>query len=339
MSEQMKPEQEGNISRDASSGAAEDFVITPFPGQERFVAPLDETPLKEVDTVDEDEPATSMWADAWRTLRKNPLFIISGLLILFILVVAIFPQLFTKLDPNYCTLESSLNPGSSGHPLGFDQQGCDIYSRVIYGTRTSVSVGILTTLIATLFGGVIGAVAGYYGRWVDALLSRITDIFFAIPLLLGAIVVLQMFRTSSSIWKVVLVLALFGWVSVARITRGSVMETKNLEFNTASTALGSSPMRNLFRHVVPNSLAPVIVIATTSLGAYIVSEATLSFLGIGLPSTVVSWGGDISTAQVLLRVHPEVLFYPSLALAITVLAFIMMGDAVKDALDPKSRTA
>lgn len=256
MSEQMKPEQEGNISRDASSGAAEDFVITPFPGQERFVAPLDETPLKEVDTVDEDEPATSMWADAWRTLRKNPLFIISGLLIIFILVVAIFPQLFTKLDPNYCTLESSLNPGSSGHPLGFDQQGCDIYSRVIYGTRTSVSVGILTTLIATLFGGVIGAVAGYYGRWVDALLSRITDIFFAIPLLLGAIVVLQMFRTSSSIWKVVLVLALFGWVSVARITRGSVMETKNLEFNTASTALGSSPMRNLFRHVVSELPGP-----------------------------------------------------------------------------------
>ncbi|NLT79882.1 MAG: ABC transporter permease [Bifidobacterium crudilactis] len=339
MSEQMKSEQEGNMSGDATSGAAEDFVITPFPGQERFVAPLDETPLKEVDTVDEDEPATSMWADAWRTLRKNPLFIISGLLIIFILIVAVFPQLFTKLDPNYCTLQNSLNPGSKGHPLGFDQQGCDIYSRVVYGTRTSVSVGILTTLIATLFGGLVGAIAGYYGRWVDALLSRVTDIFFAIPLLLGAIVVLQMFRTSSSIWKVVLVLALFGWVSVARITRGSVMETKNLEFNTASTALGSSPMRNLFRHVIPNSLAPVIVIATTSLGSYIVSEATLSFLGIGLPSTVVSWGGDISTAQVLLRVQPQVLFYPSLALAITVLAFIMMGDAVKDALDPKSRTA
>jgi oligopeptide transport system permease protein len=193
MSEQMKSEQEGNMSGDATSGVAEDFVITPFPGQERFVAPLDETPLKEVDTVDEDEPATSMWADAWRTLRKNPLFIISGLLIIFILIVAVFPQLFTKLDPNYCTLQNSLNPGSKGHPLGFDQQGCDIYSRVVYGTRTSVSVGILTTLIATLFGGLVGAIAGYYGRWVDALLSRVTDIFFAIPLLLGAIVVLQMF--------------------------------------------------------------------------------------------------------------------------------------------------
>lgn len=118
-----------------------------------------------------------------------------------------------------------------------------------------------------------------------------------------------------------------------------MLSSKNLEFNTASTALGSTPMRNLFRHILPNSLAPIIVIATTSLGSYIVSEATLSFLGIGLPSTTVSWGGDISNAQSILRTDPMVLFYPSVALAVTVLAFIMMGDAVKDALDPKSRTA
>ena len=148
-----------------------------------------------------------------------------------------------------------------------------------------------------------------------------------------------MFRTNSSIWKVVLVLALFGWVSTARIARGSVMEAKNLEFNTASTALGSTPMRNLFRHIIPNAMAPIIVIGTTSLGSYIVSEATLSFLGIGLPTTTVSWGGDISQAQTNLMTNPMVLFYPSVALALTVLSFIMMGDAVKDALDPKSRTA
>ena len=254
-------------------------------------------------------------------------------------MVALFPQLFTSNDPKYCTLDNSLAGPSAGHPLGFDKQGCDVYSRVIYGARTSISVGILTTLIVALVGGLIGAIAGFFGGWVDAILSRITDIFYAIPMLLGAIVVLQMFRTSTSIWKVVLVLALFGWVSIARIARSAVLEAKNLEFNTASTALGSTPMRNLFRHVIPNSLAPVIVIATTSLGSYIVSEATLSFLGIGLPSSVVSWGGDISTAQSLLRTNPEVLFYPSAALAVTVLAFIMMGDAVKDALDPKSRTA
>ncbi|PAU67040.1 ABC transporter permease [Bifidobacterium criceti] len=314
-------------------------ITKPLPGQERYVAPLDETPLQTVDTVDESAPASSMWADAWRTLRKNPLFIISGILILFIIFVALFPGVFTKNDPNYCNLDNSLEPAAAGHPFGFDLQGCDVYARVVYGTRTSLSVGILTTLIVVAVGTLVGAIAGFFGGWVDAVLSRIVDIFMAIPMLLGAIVVLQMFRTITSIWKVVLVLALFGWVSTARIARGAVLSSKNLEFNTASTALGSTPTRNLFRHILPNSVSPIIVIATTSLGSYIVSEATLSFLGIGLPTTTVSWGGDISKAQSILRTDPMVLFYPSVALAITVLAFIMMGDAVKDALDPKSRTA
>ena len=180
--------------------------------------------------------------------------------------------------------------------------------------------------------------SGFFGGWVDGILSRLTDIFLALPILLGAIVVLQMFKTNGSIWKIILVMTLFGWTSVARIARGAVMEAKNLEFNTASTALGSTPWRNLFRHILPNSLAPIIVVGTTSLATYIVLEATLSFLGVGLPTTTVSWGGDISNAQSILRTDPMVLFYPSAALAITVLAFIMMGDAVKDALDPKSRT-
>ncbi len=314
-------------------------INTTLPGQERYVAPLKETPLQTVDTVDESAPATSMWSDAWRTLRRNPLFIISAILIVFIIFVALFPGVFTKTDPNYCTLDDSLEPARPGHPFGFDMQGCDVYARVVYGTRTSLSVGILSTLIVVAVGTLIGAIAGFCGGGIDAVLSRIVDIFMAIPMLLGAIVVLQMFRTVTSIWKVVLVLALFGWVSTARIARGAVLSSKNLEFNTASTALGSTPMRNLFRHILPNSLAPIIVIATTSLGSYIVSEATLSFLGIGLPSTTVSWGGDISNAQSILRTDPMVLFYPSVALAVTVLAFIMMGDAVKDALDPKSRTA
>ena len=314
-------------------------INTTLPGQERYVAPLKETTLQTVDTVDESAPATSMWSDAWRTLRRNPLFIISASLIVFIIFVALFPGVFTKTDPNYCTLDDSLEPARPGHPFGFDMQGCDVYARVVYGTRTSLSVGILSTLIVVAVGTLIGAIAGFCGGWIDAVLSRIVDIFMAIPMLLGAIVVLQMFRTVTSIWKVVLVLALFGWVSTARIARGAVLSSKNLEFNTASTALGSTPMRNLFRHILPNSLAPIIVIATTSLGSYIVSEATLSFLGIGLPSTTVSWGGDISNAQSILRTDPMVLFYPSVALAVTVLAFIMMGDAVKDALDPKSRTA
>ncbi len=309
-----------------------------LPGQERYVAETKDNADIVVDSVDMSAPAAGMWTEAWRTLRKNPMFIISAALILFTVFVALFPQIFTKNDPMYCNISNSLQHGDSEHPFGYNHQGCDVYSRVIYGTRISLSVGILTTVLSVLIGGIIGALAGFYGKWVDAVLSRITDIFFAIPFLLGAIVVLQMFRKNTSIWKIVIVLALFGWVQVARITRSSVMKTKNLEFNTASIALGSSPIRNLFKHIIPNSLAPVIVVGTTSLGGFIVSEATLSFLGLGLGTSVVSWGGDISDAQQLLRTDPLVLFWPSLALAITVLAFIMLGDAVKDALDPKSRS-
>ena len=317
----------------------EEFFMDPLPGQERYVAPIEETPLKAVDAGDDSVPPTSMWADAWKTLRKNPLFIISAILVVVVLLVTFFPQLFTSVDPRDCKLDNSLEGAVSGHPFGFDKQGCDVYARVIYGARTSVSIGVFTTLLVAVLGGLIGAVAGFFGSWVDAILSRITDIFFAVPLLLGSIVLLQMFRTSTSIWKIVFTLALFGWVSMARIVRGAVIEAKNLEFNTASLALGSTPGRNLFKHIIPNSLAPAIVMATMNLGGYIVSEATLSFLGIGMPSSVVSWGGDISTAQSLLRTNPSVLFYPSAALAITVLAFIMLGDAVQDALDPKARTA
>ena len=208
-----------------------------LPGQERYVAPLEETPLKDVDSVDESAPASSLWADAWRTLRKNPMFIISAVLIVFIIFVALFPGVMTKQNPNYCTLENSLEPASKGHPFGFDLQGCDVYSRVVHGTRTSLSVGVFATVLVVLLGTLIGALSGFFGGWVDTILSRLTDIFLALPILLGAIVVLQMFKTNDSIWKIILVMTLFGWTSVARIARGAVMEAKNLEFNTASTAL------------------------------------------------------------------------------------------------------
>lgn len=167
-----------------------------LPGQERYVAPLEETPLKDVDSVDESVPASSLWADAWRTLRKNPMFIISAVLIVFIIFVALFPGVMTKQNPNYCTLENSLESASKGHPFGFDLQGCDVYSRVVYGTRTSLSVGVFATVLVVLLGTLIGALSGFFGGWVDGILSRLTDIFLALPILLGAIVVLQMFKTN-----------------------------------------------------------------------------------------------------------------------------------------------
>jgi len=307
------------------------------PGQEHFFAELDAGELDVVDRVDEQAPPASLWADAWRNVRRRPLFWISAFLILLVVLVAAFPGWFTSVEPRFCELKNSLGEPSAGHIFGFDRQGCDIYSRVIYGARASVVVGIFTTLMVVIIGSAIGSIAGYFGGWLDALLSRVTDTFFALPLVLAAIVIMQVFQKNRGIVTVVLVLAVFGWPQIARIARGSVMSVKNEDFVTASEALGVSRGKTLLRHILPNSAAPIIVTATVSLGVFIVAEATLSFLGIGLPPTVVSWGGDISQAQTSLRNAPSVLFYPAGALAITVLSFIMMGDVVRDALDPKAR--
>lgn len=318
-----------------------------LPGQERFVAPLEETPLQAIDNVDTQSPPTSMWGDAWRSLRRNPMFIASALMILFLAVVVVLPGLFTSVDPTRCSLDDSLLPARPGHPFGFNQQGCDVFARTVYGARASVAVGMLTTLIVVFIGTTIGALAGFYGGIVDTLFSRITDIFFAIPLVLAAIVGLQVINNIrgesksflGAILPVVLALSAFGWPQIARIMRGAVLTVKNFEYIDAATAIGATRRRNLIRHVVPNALAPVIVIATVSLGIFIVAEATLSFLGLGLPNGVMSWGNDISDAQSLIRAGRNlgVLFYPATALGLTVLSFILLGDAVSDALDPKAR--
>ena len=307
-------------------------------GQDHYVSDIDETGLGAVDAVPDEGAPSSMWGEAWKRLRRRPLFWFAATIIFFAITISLFPSLFTSQDPRYCVLSRSLGaPELWSHPFGFDKQGCDIYSRVIYGARASVSVGVLTTIAVVIIGGTIGAIAGYIGGWIDSLLSRITDVFFAIPLLLAAIVFMQMFKGSRSIMMVVIVLSMFGWTSIARITRGSVLSAKNEEFVTAARATGASRARILMSHIIPNSMAPIIVYATVALGTFIVSEASLSFMGIGLPTSVVSWGADISSAQTSLRTNPMVLFYPGAALALTVLSFIMMGDAVREALDPKAR--
>ncbi|MDR0365905.1 MAG: ABC transporter permease [Bifidobacteriaceae bacterium] len=308
----------------------------PAARQDHFFADPDEVVLGAVDTFDESRPPSSLWSDAWSSLRRQPLFWVATALTLLIIVVALFPGLFSSADPQYCTLTEHLEKPRAGHPFGFDRQGCDVYSRVVYGARASVTVGLLATLFASLIGTVIGATAGYYGGWADSILARLTDIFYAIPVILAAIVVMQVFRSRATVFSVVVVISLFAWVNVARIARGAVMGVKNADFITAATALGVSRFRILLRHVLPNAVAPIIVTATTQLGTFIVLEATLSFLGLGLPSSIVSWGQDISSAQANLRTDPALLFYPAGALALTVLAFIMMGDAVRDALDPKA---
>ncbi|OBF45677.1 peptide ABC transporter permease [Mycobacterium sp. 852002-50816_SCH5313054-b] len=276
------------------------------------------------------------WRDTWRALRRRPKFVVAAALIALIVVVALFPALFTGIDPSYADPSQSLLRPSAAHWFGTDLQGHDIYARTVYGARASLTVGLGATLLVFVVGGALGALAGFYGGWIDAVVSRITDVFFGLPLLLAAIVIMGVMH-HRRVWTVVAILALFGWPQVARVTRGAVLEVRASDYVVAAKALGLNNFQNLARHVLPNALGPVFAVCTLAFGVFIVTEASLSYLGVGLPASVVSWGGDINLAQSRLRSGSPILFYPAGALAVTVLAFMMMGDALRDALDPGSR--
>jgi oligopeptide transport system permease protein len=282
------------------------------------------------------ERPRSLWSDAWRDLRRNPVFIISGLVILFLVVISIWPSLIASGNPLKCDLSKAQEGSQPGHPFGFDGQGCDVYTRTVYGARTSVTVGVCATLGVAVLGSVLGGLAGFFGGFWDALLSRLTDIFFAIPVVLGGLVLLSVV-TSNTVWPVIGFMVLLGWPQISRIARGAVITAKQNDYVQAAKALGASNSRQLLRHIAPNAVAPVIVVATIALGTYIALEATLSYLGVGLKPPTVSWGIDISAASAYIRQAPHMLLWPAGALALTVLAFIMLGDAVRDALDPKLR--
>ncbi|MFE4534254.1 ABC transporter permease [Streptomyces scopuliridis] len=278
----------------------------------------------------------SLWSDAWRDLRRNPVFVLSGLVIVFLVIISIWPSLITSGNPLSCDLARAQDGSRPGHPFGFNGQGCDVYTRTVYGARTSVVVGVLASLGVAVVGSVLGGLAGFFGGSWDAILSRITDIFFGIPVVLGGLVLLSVV-TSSTVWPVIGFMVLLGWPQISRIARGSVITVKQNDFVQAARALGASSSRMMLRHILPNAVAPVIVVATIALGTFIALEATLSYLGVGLKPPTVSWGIDISDASPYIRNSPHMLLWPAGALAITVLAFIMLGDAVRDALDPKLR--
>ncbi|MFT2019116.1 ABC transporter permease [Streptomyces sp. 796.1] len=278
----------------------------------------------------------SLWSDAWRDLRRNPVFLISALIILFLIVISIWPSLIASGSPYKADLSKAQQGSEPGHPFGYDVQGRDLYTRVVYGARASIVVGVCATTGAALLGSLLGGLAGFFGGWGDAILSRVADVFFGIPIILGGLVFLSVI-TSGSVWPVVGFIVLLGWPQISRIARGSVVTVKQNDYVQAARALGASNGRLLLRHIAPNAVAPVIVVATIALGTYISLEATLSYLGVGLKPPTVSWGIDISAASTHIRNAPHMLLWPAGALSITVLAFIMLGDAVRDALDPKLR--
>jgi oligopeptide transport system permease protein len=281
----------------------------------------------------------SLSGDAWHDLRRNPVFWIASAIVLLMVLMAAFPWLFSSIDARTadCALADSLRPPSAEHWFGFDKQGCDVYARVIYGARSSVLVGVFSTLIAGFVALLIGTLAGFYGRWIDALLARVVDVFLGIPTLLGAIVVAKALSGQDlGIWPVVLALGLLGWPTPARVIRSSVIAASHQDYVNAARLLGADNRRIMLRHILPNALAPTVVVLTIMLGAFIAVEATLSFLGVG-PRNTISWGVDIAEAQRWIREASYPLMFPAGFLTATVLAFIMLGDAVREAFDPRLR--
>ncbi|MDT0276799.1 ABC transporter permease [Blastococcus goldschmidtiae] len=278
----------------------------------------------------------SLWSDAWKSLRKNPFFLIGAFLLLVFLVMAAFPQLFTNTDPRACQLSRSADGPSAQAWFGYDVQGCDYYANVVYGAKVSVTIGILAMLGTLIIGVVVGALAGYYGGWLDNLLARVTDIFYGLPLILGAFILLAVLP-DRGVREVALALIVFGWMTAMRLVRSTVVSVKEADYVQAARALGASTWRIMVRHILPNAIAPVLVYSTIYIGTLIAAEATLTFLGIGLQLPEISWGLQINSAQNRLREAAHLIFFPSAFLSLTVLSFILIGDALRDALDPKQR--
>lgn len=278
----------------------------------------------------------SLWRDAWKGLLRNPFFLVGALLFVVFALMALAPQVFTSVDPRVCSLGRSGEGPQPGAPFGYDVQGCDYYSNVVHGARISLAIGFLAVLGTLAIGVVVGALAGYYGGWLDSLLARITDIFYGLPLILGAIILLSVLP-ERGVLEVSLALIAFGWMTAMRLVRSNVIGVKEADYVQAARALGARTGRILTKHILPNAVAPVLVYSTIAVGTIIASEATLTFLGVGLQLPEISWGLQINAAQNRLRDAPHLILFPSLFLSLTVLSFILMGDALRDALDPKLR--
>jgi ABC-type dipeptide/oligopeptide/nickel transport system permease subunit len=278
----------------------------------------------------------------WPALRSRPLFWVCLALLTVLAAIALAPALFAGLfgqpDPRACDLSDSSLPPGPLHVFGTDLQGCDVYANVIYGTRSSLFIGLVTTVLALSIALVVGTLAGYYGGIADSVVSRLTDIFLGFPFILGAIIVLNSAGEPTPL-VVALVLAVFSWPTLARLVRGSVRAVRGTEYVQAAQALGIGDSGILLRHVLPNAIGPVMAITATMVGTVIVAEATLTFLGVGLRSPSISWGLQLANAQSYFATSPHMLFFPALFLSLTVLALITLGDILRDALDPKGRTS
>ena len=267
----------------------------------------------------------------------NRLFYIGISIAAVVILVAIFAPLLATHDVNTQNLAMRFTPPSAEHWFGTDALGRDIFSRILFGARISLYVGITVVSVSGVFGIFIGSIAGFYGGLVDKFLSGyVFNVFLAFPGLLLAIALVAFLGTG--LGKLILALCIIGWVGYARVMRGQVLKVREYDFVQAAKALGAGNMRILFTHIMPNAIQPLIVQASLGMAGAVLSEASLSFLGLGIPPPAPSWGTMIEEARQYFSITPHVLFFPGIAIALTVLAFNFIGDGLREYLDPKQRT-
>lgn len=289
-----------------------------------------------------DEPVRGQFTIFWQRFRRHKIAVASAIFLIFIILVAVAAPLIAPYDPNATDLQLARfgepAPPSLEHPFGTDQLGRDLLSRAIYGARVSLVVGFLATGLAIVFGTLMGALAGYIGRWLDMGIMRVADIMLAFPPLLFSMAALAGFA-KPTIWIIAAVLGLIGWMNVSRLVRGEFLVLRTREYTEAARAIGASNSSIIFRELLPNAVGPIIVAASLGIPAAILTESTLSFLGFGLQPPTSSWGNMMDQAFVYMRDFGAwwMGVFPGLLLAMTVLAFNFFGDGLRDALDPRSR--
>ncbi|MCD4783673.1 MAG: ABC transporter permease [Candidatus Eremiobacteraeota bacterium] len=273
-----------------------------------------------------------------RIFGKNKLAVVSFYFIMFLILVAIFGPLISPYSPG--DIDYSLmgvpHPPSMKHLMGTDGNGRDILSRVLYGARYTLMVGIGAVLVFITIGTILGAVSGYVGGWIDTIIMRIVDVLLSLPILFFILIIQMLLE--SSIYNVILVIGLTGWAGTCRLVRGQVLSIREMTYIESARAIGASSSRIIFRHVIPNTMAPIIVMATLGVASTILLESALSFLGYGVQEPNASWGGMLNKAQAFMSIAPWTVFFPGILIVLTVLAFNFMGDGLRDALDPKLKT-
>jgi peptide/nickel transport system permease protein len=254
-----------------------------------------------------------------------------------VIIAAVFAPFIATHDVTTQNLAVRFADPSAEHWFGTDALGRDVFSRVVYGARISLQVGLTVVLVSAFIGIIIGAISGFYGGWIDRILSGyVFNVFLAFPGLLLAIALVAFL--GAGLGKLILALCIIGWVGYARVMRGQVLKVREYDFVQAARALGASNLRILFVHILPNAIQPLIVQSSLGMAGAVLSEASLSFLGLGIPPPAPSWGTMIEEARQLFSVYPHVLFFPGAAIALTVLAFNFIGDGLREYLDPKQRT-